>query len=242
MQDAERFAIFFGGADILGQCDFGFSLKNGERGAQFVGSVGNEAALAFESGVETIEQAVESCGEAPEFIARVLNGQAIVDGKFADVVGAGSHIRDGSETFAREEVTASGREENRERNEPCESDADIFQEFAFGMERGENHETVGLSCCREGTCIAANAATFRWESAKESWRHIERRQACLQGPGRNFRTGVGVTLRRSAWQVAGHSDGVATGGENGEGVAGILMFQHGLARGSGDAFRCRGVA
>src|ERR1700675_978038 len=127
MKDSERFAVFGGGASVFGQGDFGFAHEDGDGGAQFVRGVGDETALAFEGEVETIEQTVESGGEAAEFVLRILNLQTIVDGGFADAVGARSHVGDWSETLARKEITAGRGEEDGERNEPAERDADILE-------------------------------------------------------------------------------------------------------------------
>src|SRR5207253_4729765 len=64
------------GATIFCESDFGFTLENCERSAQFVRGIGDEPALAFKGCVETIEKPVEGCGEAAEFILRILNGKA----------------------------------------------------------------------------------------------------------------------------------------------------------------------
>src|SRR5258708_37838690 len=110
MKDAERFAIFARRANFFGEGDFRFALKNCQRRAQLVRSVSDEAALAFECGVEPVEKAIESCGQAAEFILRILDWQAIVNGGFADVIGLRGHARDGSKTLARPKK-ASGRSE-----------------------------------------------------------------------------------------------------------------------------------
>ena len=86
MKDSKRFAVLLCGATIFCESDFGFTLENCERSAQFVRGIGDEPALAFKGCVETIEKPVEGCGEAAEFILRILNGKAVVDGELADVV------------------------------------------------------------------------------------------------------------------------------------------------------------
>ncbi len=108
MEDAERFTIFVRRADFFGEGDFRFALKNCQRRAQLVRSVSDEAALAFECGVEPVEKAIESCGQAAEFILRILDWQAIVNGGFADVIGLRGHVRDGNKPLARQKI-ATGR-------------------------------------------------------------------------------------------------------------------------------------
>src|SRR4029077_3522792 len=125
-----------------------------------------EAALAFECCVEPVEKAIESCGEAAEFIARILDWQAIVNGGFADVLGLCGHVRDGSKTLARQKIATGRSKKDCEWNQPTESDANIFQEGTFRMERGKDHEVVGISWSRKYSRVAAGAAAFARKRAK----------------------------------------------------------------------------
>src|ERR1700740_639015 len=125
MKNGQRFAVFVSGANFLGERVLGFALQDCERRAEFVGSVGDEAALAFECGVETVKKAVEGSGEAAEFIMRVLNRQTIVICEFANVIGSRRHVGDRSETFARQKIASRRSEDNGERNQPAESDTNI---------------------------------------------------------------------------------------------------------------------
>src|SRR6266481_2715311 len=166
MKNAQRSAVFISGANFFGERDFGFALQDRERSAEFVGRVRDEAALAFECGVETVEKAVEGSGEAAEFIVRILNGKTIVNGELADVIGLRGHIGDRSETFAREEIASRRGEDDGEGNQPPESDANIFEERAFETERGENHQLVGISRSGKGSRVAASAAVLTSKRAE----------------------------------------------------------------------------
>src|SRR5258708_36618920 len=127
MKDAERFAIFARRANFFGEGDFRFALKNCQRRAQLVRSVSDEAALAFECCVEAFEKAIESCGEAAEFIVRILDWQGIVNGGFADVIGLRGDVRDGSKGLARHEIATGRGKKNWEWNRPTERDAESFK-------------------------------------------------------------------------------------------------------------------
>lgn len=79
----EGFAVFLGGAVALEDA-LGFGEEDGEGGAELVGGVGGELALALEGGVEALEGVVEDAGELAELaglgdldaLLEVANGDA----------------------------------------------------------------------------------------------------------------------------------------------------------------------
>src|SRR5271154_4225713 len=77
-QDFQRFAIFVGRAERLGERYLGFAAKNRDRRAKFVGSVGDESSLLIERLIETIEETVEAFGELAELVFGILDGETFV--------------------------------------------------------------------------------------------------------------------------------------------------------------------
>src|SRR5262245_5321015 len=125
LKGGERLAILLGRTRWIRKSNFGFALQNCERRAEFVGSVGNETALAFEREIETIEKTIEGRSQAAQFVSRILHGKAVMQRGFTDAVGAGGHVGNRSEILAREEIAASRRQDDGDGNEPAQRDTKL---------------------------------------------------------------------------------------------------------------------
>ena len=82
--------------------------------------VGDEAALAIEGLIETIEKTIESGGEPAELAGGILDGKALVKIAGGDATGLNAHSQNGSETLASEKIPSRGGEKKSEGNQPSE--------------------------------------------------------------------------------------------------------------------------
>src|SRR5690242_2688989 len=141
-QDAERFAIFSGLAALLRESDVRFPIEDGDRSAQLVRSVRNEAALLLERTVKAIQQLVERLGKMAELIGGVFYGEAFMQVLRSDAPGLRAHGNDRREAAAGQEVAASAGEQNRQRNHQGECSAERFEQFFLRAERLKNNQLV----------------------------------------------------------------------------------------------------
>ena len=119
---------------------FEAAAEDGEGGFEFVGGVEGEFADAGEGGIEAFRHVVEDGGEAVEFVAGALEGDAVVEVIFVDVFGGFGEADDWGEG-AVDEPPANGAEED-ERHAGFESG--VGDEFPLGAVVGDDGGVVAV--------------------------------------------------------------------------------------------------
>src|SRR5918994_3015500 len=148
----------------------GVALDRGQRRAQFVAGVGNEAALLRQGllplakgDVEPREEVVEGRGEAAQFVAGTLYGQAAGEIALADLTRGVDDGVDRREGRAGEQVGAGDREEQPDRDadddDGCEGD-DAPAEVVVGLPGLDDARARVAGRDRRGVDIHLSGATL----------------------------------------------------------------------------------
>jgi hypothetical protein len=107
------------------QGDLDEGAVDGQRGAELVGGVGDEAALAVEGGaVEALQHGVEGVGEVLELVVGAVQGDALLQVAVGDPAGGGGDV-----------LQRPQRPAGQQPAEPSGGDADDPQ----GHQRGDQH-------------------------------------------------------------------------------------------------------
>jgi hypothetical protein len=101
----------------------------GQRGAELVGGVGDEAALAVEGAVEALQHGVEGVGQVLELVVGPLQGDALLQVAVGDPAGGGGDV-----------LQRPQRPPGQQPAEPSGGDADDPE----GDQRGEQHRAQGV--------------------------------------------------------------------------------------------------
>jgi len=141
-KDGQGFAVVGEGAIVASESDFGFTAKNGDRSAELMRSVGDEAALLLERSFEALKKFVKAEAKLAKLVATIFDGEAVVEIGGAYGASLRGHSTDGSEALARQKVAPDASKKQGNGNGPVEGMADVGKRFHLRMQRLQHDQCV----------------------------------------------------------------------------------------------------
>ena len=100
--------------------------------------IGHESPLLFERLVQPVEQTIKRLGQMAEFIPRICHLETLVQVVRSNPPGLCAHFDHRRKAPARQKISATTRQHDREWDGQRESREDTFQKLLLAMKRFQN--------------------------------------------------------------------------------------------------------